>query len=173
MHDTTTYPIPTPMGLMQASVANNKLIELVFVGEPDPDYDYESNVAPDDYPKIVADVAKQIQRYFETPHSEWLIDLADPQTNIPYQLGGTPLYQAIWRAMQTIPLGETRTYGEVAAMIGTGPRVVGTACRTNAFALMIPCHRVVASNGLGGYYGKTPEGISLKSALLAWEKQHR
>lgn len=171
MLDTTTYPIPTPMGLMQASIANHKLTELVFVGLPDPEYDNTSHMAPDDYPKLVAEVAKQVNRYFESPHSEWLIDLAHLPTALPYQLGGTPLYQAIWRAMQTIPLGETRTYGEVAAMIGTGPRVVGSACRTNAFALMIPCHRVVASNGIGGYYGKTPEGISLKSALLDWENQ--
>lgn len=171
MLDTTTYPIPSPLGLMQASVTHHKLTELVFVGLPDTDYTYDSNMAPSDYPKVVADVAKQIQAYFEAPHADWLIDLANPPKDISYQLGGTPLYQAIWRAMQTIPIGETRTYGEVAAMIGTGPRVVGTACRTNAFALMIPCHRVVASNGLGGYYGKTPDGISLKSALLAWEQR--
>ncbi len=170
MLDITTYPISTPMGLMQASIRDGILTELVFIGAVGIDDDNESPMS-DDYPDLIKQVTGQIYHYFEKPHDQWLVDLNDLSTASAYQLGGTPLYQAIWRAMQTIPVGETRTYGEVAAMIGTGPRIVGNACRTNAFALMIPCHRVVASNGLGGYYGKTPTGISIKSALLDWERQ--
>lgn len=166
-----TYPISTPVGLMQAVMANQQLVELAFISSIDALED-ASTVDPATYPKLVADVAKDVQRYFDKPHKDWLVDLSKATKSPQYQLSGTPLYQTIWRVMQTIPSGETRTYGDIAAEVGTGPRVVGSACRTNPFALMIPCHRVVASNGLGGYYGKTAEGISIKQALLAWEQKH-
>ncbi|WFN34657.1 MGMT family protein [Methanogenium sp. S4BF] len=76
-------------------------------------------------------------------------------------------YAAVYRAVCRIPYGQTATYGEIALECGTSPRAVGMAMRRNPTPLVVPCHRVVAKNGPGGY---TPD-ISIKYALLAMEQQ--
>lgn len=80
---------------------------------------------------------------------------------------GDSVYARIYRAVQAIPYGKTATYGEIAAQVGTSARVVGNAMRTNPTPLVVPCHRVVAKNGIGGF---TPS-VDLKRALLAVEKR--
>ena len=88
---------------------------------------------------------------------------------IPVAPVGTPFQQSVWRALSAIPYGQTATYGEIAQLIGRpgASRAVGTACNRNPVPLLIPCHRVVASDGgLAGYRG----GISLKSRLLKLEQ---
>jgi len=82
---------------------------------------------------------------------------------------GDSVYARIYRAVQAIPYGETATYGEVARRVGTVPRVVGTAMRLNPTPLIVPCHRVVAKDGLGGF-SPSPE---LKQALLSMERGKR
>jgi methylated-DNA-[protein]-cysteine S-methyltransferase len=77
------------------------------------------------------------------------------------------VYSRIYRAVQEIPYGQTETYGGVARRVGTSPRVVGQAMARNITPLVIPCHRVVAADGIGGF---TPP-IELKEALLALEKK--
>ena len=79
---------------------------------------------------------------------------------------GAP-YAAVYRAVCRIPYGETATYGEIAREYDTSPRAVGMAMRRNPTPLVIPCHRVVAKDGLGGF---TPD-ISIKRALLAMEQK--
>ena len=69
--------------------------------------------------------------------------------------------------MQAIPYGETREYGEIAEELGSMPQPVGNACGGNSIAIIIPCHRVVASSGLGGF--SAPGGIETKIALLRHE----
>lgn len=90
--------------------------------------------------------------------------------HIPLDVKGTAFQQACWEALRRIPAGETRSYGEQAAMLGNpkASRAVGSANGANAIAVLIPCHRVVpASGGVGGYaYG--PE---IKAELLKREKQ--
>ncbi|MBT8507068.1 cysteine methyltransferase [Methanomicrobiaceae archaeon CYW5] len=78
---------------------------------------------------------------------------------------GAP-YAAVYQAVRQIPCGETRTYAEVGTRAGTSPRVVGVAMRRNPTPLIVPCHRVVAAGGIGGF---TPD-ISLKMDLLKLEK---
>ncbi|QHI69238.1 methylated-DNA--[protein]-cysteine S-methyltransferase [Tichowtungia aerotolerans] len=80
---------------------------------------------------------------------------------------GTDFQQAVWKAMQKIPRGKTRTYSEIAAAIGRpkAVRAVGTACGANPLPLFIPCHRVVAKNGLGGF----GSGLPWKKMLLKSE----
>ncbi len=75
------------------------------------------------------------------------------------------VYGKIFREVLSIPYGETRTYKEIAESVGTGPRVVGMAMKRNLTPILIPCHRVVSTGGLGGY---TPD-ISLKQDLLDLE----
>jgi len=80
-----------------------------------------------------------------------------------------PFYQKVWLACARIPAGKTRTYGELAAEIGSpkAARAVARALSKNPFAPLVPCHRVVAKNGLGGYSG--PGGTAAKLAMLIKE----
>lgn len=90
--------------------------------------------------------------------------------SLPLCTKGTPFQEKVWCALQKIPYGETRTYGELAAMIGqpTAARAVGGANHRNPLAIIIPCHRVVAAHGgLGGYGG----GLDKKQWLLALEEK--
>lgn len=84
---------------------------------------------------------------------------------------GTDFQRSVWAAMLKIPYGETWTYGQLAAAIENpkAVRAVGQACHVNPCAPVVPCHRVVAANGLGGYYG----GLDMKRELLDFEKKGR
>jgi methylated-DNA-[protein]-cysteine S-methyltransferase len=81
--------------------------------------------------------------------------------------GGTEYRQRVWRALRGIPHGETRTYGEIARAAGGSARSVGTANGANPIPILIPCHRVIASTGIGGYSGA--DGVPTKRFLLALE----
>jgi methylated-DNA-[protein]-cysteine S-methyltransferase len=88
----------------------------------------------------------------------------------PLDLRGTEHQQIVWAALQEIPWGETVTYGQLAARLGSrAARAVGRANATNPVAILVPCHRVVAAGGrLGGYSG----GADVKGWLLAHETAH-
>ena len=73
--------------------------------------------------------------------------------------------------MQTIPYGQTRCYGDLAQMIGSAPRAVGGACGKNPIPIIVPCHRVLARGGLGGYSGGA--GLPTKQFLLGLESRLR
>ena len=83
------------------------------------------------------------------------------------ELDGTPFQKDVWAELSRIPYGETISYGELARRVGRpkGPRAVGQANGRNPIAIIVPCHRVLASNGIGGYGG----GLPCKRALLALE----
>jgi O-6-methylguanine DNA methyltransferase len=82
---------------------------------------------------------------------------------------GTKFQRAVWNELRKIPMGETRTYGDIAKAIDRpgAVRAVGTACGANPIALFIPCHRVVAKNGLGGF----GSGLPWKKLLLKKESE--
>ena len=103
----------------------------------------------------------QLQHYFST---------ASKVFTIPLSLKGTDFQQRVWHALRQIPAGETRTYGQLADALQSSPRAVGTACRRNPVPIIVPCHRVVSAQGLGGFCGQT-EGveISIKHWLLRHE----
>ncbi len=87
---------------------------------------------------------------------------------------GSAYRQRVWAEIAQIPFGETITYSELAGKINSSPRAVGNACRDNPYPLIIPCHRVVAVTGLGGYYGQTQgEFMDIKSKLLNFEAAHK
>lgn len=83
-------------------------------------------------------------------------------------LQGTAFQIAVWKCLQQIPRGETRTYGQIAQQLGNFAlaQAVGRACAANPLWLWIPCHRVVAAGGMGGFAG----GLSMKKWLLDHEK---
>jgi len=101
-------------------------------------------------------VALWLRAYFRGSHLD-LPKIAPPKT----------VFQAKLRhALLEIPFGETRTYGELAKLLKTSPRALGQALGANPLPILIPCHRVVAEDGLGGFSG----GEAWKRKLLAWEE---
>jgi AraC family transcriptional regulator of adaptative response/methylated-DNA-[protein]-cysteine methyltransferase len=93
-----------------------------------------------------------------------------PLPSLPLDVRGTPFQRQVWQALQAIPAGERRTYGELAASLGrpSGARAVANACAANPVAIVIPCHRVVRGDGeVGGYRW----GAERKRALLAAERR--
>lgn len=106
--------------------------------------------------------AHQIERY--------LLDAAAP-FDLPLADVGTPFQRRVWQAMCEIPLGSVSTYGALADQLGGVPRAIGQACGDNPFPLVIPCHRVVGANGLGGFAHHAGDGFypRVKRWLLAHE----
>jgi methylated-DNA-[protein]-cysteine S-methyltransferase len=77
------------------------------------------------------------------------------------------VYSRIYQAVREVPYGSTSTYGEIADSVGTAPRVVGQALARNPTPLIIPCHRILAAHGIGGF----SPSVEIKEALLAMEKK--
>ena len=71
--------------------------------------------------------------------------------DLPVVIEGSELQKAVWRAMCAIPRGKTRTYGDLARELGADPRDIGQCCGDNRLPLVIPCHRIVAADGIGGF----------------------
>ncbi|MGQ7959298.1 bifunctional DNA-binding transcriptional regulator/O6-methylguanine-DNA methyltransferase Ada [Pseudomonas sp. SP16.1] len=105
---------------------------------------------------------------------EWLQrvleQLDEPQraARLPLDVRGTAFQQRVWQALQTIPSGQTRSYAELAGQLHSHPRAVARACASNAIGLLLPCHRVVASDGSPGGYRW---GLARKRQLLEQESQ--
>ena len=91
--------------------------------------------------------------------------------DLPLAPAGTAYRRRVWAALCRIPPGETRTYAAIAREAGGSPRAVGGANAHNPIPILIPCHRVVASTGLGGYSGG--DGLDTKRWLLALENPER
>lgn len=110
---------------------------------------------------LVADLAAQLQAY-----------LADPahRFDLPFEWHGTPFRQRVWQALMRIPVGETRTYGDIARQLDSSPRAVGQALGDNPLPIVVPCHRVVSSAGLGGFnHHASGAAIEIKRWLLEHE----
>ena len=91
-----------------------------------------------------------------------------PNFGLPVAPVGTEHDRKVWRAMQQIPPGETRTYGDIARAIGSGAQAVGNACGRNPIPIIVPCHRIVGAGGaIGGYSGQG--GAETKRFLLRLE----
>ena len=108
---------------------------------------------------LLVEAVHQIEEYFSGDRKEFQLAL---------DLRGTLFQQRVWQALQEIPYGQTRSYVDIARLLGSpgAARAVGAANGSNPVAIVVPCHRVVASGGgLGGYGG----GLELKRRLLALE----
>lgn len=111
--------------------------------------------------KLIKETCKQLQEYFEGKRKAF---------NLPLAPKGTPFQLKVWNALQNIPYGETRSYKDIAIAAGNfqASRAVGMANNRNPISIIIPCHRVIGSNGkLVGYGG----GLHIKEYLLDLEKQ--
>jgi AraC family transcriptional regulator of adaptative response/methylated-DNA-[protein]-cysteine methyltransferase len=99
-----------------------------------------------------------------------VLQLREPQraAHLPLDIRGSAFQQRVWQALQQIPCGQTRQYGELAASLGPHPRAVARACASNPLGLLVPCHRVVGAKGaLSGYRW----GLARKAALLQAEAE--
>lgn len=107
----------------------------------------------------------------QTAYQQIQAYLAQPTTplTLPNIQHGTAFQQRVWRAICDIPIGQTKTYGQLARLIGSGPRAVANACGANTLPILIPCHRVVAQTALGGFMQSKPDGLRIKQWLLQHE----
>lgn len=138
----------TPLGEITLSEAEGAIVAL----------DWGRGRDQDETP-LLREAVRQLQDYFDRKREGFDLPLA------PY---GTAFQQRVWQALRDIPIGQTRSYNEVAAALGTSPRAVGQANGNNPIPIIIPCHRVTASGGrLGGYSGG--EGTATKRFLLNLE----
>ncbi len=145
--------LPTPFGGLAVGIDGNKVNRISFLRET-------PSAASASHP-LTNSVLDQLRDY-----------MADPQTlfRFPLQWQGTPFQQRVWQALRQIPVGSTRTYGEIAKQLNSSARAVGGACRQNHLVLVVPCHRVVAASGLGGFSGETEGAMpNIKRWLLNHE----
>lgn len=113
-------------------------------------------------PTAFDDVVEQLEAYFDGTLTDF---------DVRFELDGSPFQREVWQALLSIPYGETRSYGELAAQIGRpgAARAVGLANGHNPVGIIVPCHRVIGANGsLVGYGG----GLDRKKALLDLEREH-
>jgi methylated-DNA-[protein]-cysteine S-methyltransferase len=112
--------------------------------------------------KELAGFAERLSDYLQGKPVQWTYPLALPKT--------TPFRRDVWRALQQIPYGQTKSYQQVAELCGSprAARAVGQACSKNPVMILLPCHRVIGADGsMTGFGG----GISLKEKLLALERK--
>lgn len=111
---------------------------------------------------LAKEVAKQLRAW-----------LADPKFvfDLPLQAHGTPFQRRVWAQITNIPLGQTRSYGELAQALASAPRAVGQACGANPLPVVVPCHRVIAAHGGLGGFARHGGGflLDVKRWLLAHE----
>ncbi len=113
--------------------------------------------------ELLRETIKQLEEFFEGKRNCF---------DLPLEPKGTEFQKKVWDALQKIPFGETRSYGEIAKTIGNekASRAVGMANNKNPIPIIIPCHRVIGANGkLVGYAG----GLDIKEKLLKIEKDYR
>lgn len=110
---------------------------------------------------LAKEVTRQCKAYFKDP--AW-------QFALPTKPMGTEHQKKVWARIQEIPVGKTRTYGELAKIVQSGPRAVGTACGANPFPLIAPCHRVVSAQGIGGFMKENSPGLYRQIKL--WLLKH-
>lgn len=146
--------IRAPFAHLGIRIIDNKLASIDFI-------ESETEIKPAD--DATVNVCNQIRRYLDDP-------CANEPFDISCSFSATPFQQKVWRELKKIPPGKVVTYGELAKKLGTSARAVGNACRKNPIPVVIPCHRVVAAGGIGGYAGDTGgELLKIKSWLLQHE----
>lgn len=111
---------------------------------------------------LLVEARRQLEAYFERRLTAF---------DLPLLVEGSSFDKRVWAAMRQIPHGQTRSYGELAMEIGSGPRAIGGACGRNRIPIIIPCHRVLGRNGLGGFSGGA--GLPTKRQLLELERSDR
>jgi methylated-DNA-[protein]-cysteine S-methyltransferase len=135
-------------------------LQLTMVGEIITDASWQTTGSLN---KSLSPLAVRVQSYLLKP---WQTDL-----HVALLSQGNAYRNAVWKALLAIPFGQVETYSGLAEKLGSGPRAIAGACRNNPYAGLIPCHRVVAKNGIGGFMGQADgEFVALKRRLLDYER---
>ena len=145
-------------GITLGIAEDEAAISNLFFGKDKPPEGFEERETP-----LIKNAAKQLEEYFRGKLKVF---------DLPLAFHGTQFKEKVWKALQTIPYGETRSYGEIAAIIKKpkASRAVGMANHNNPISIIIPCHRVIGHDGsLTGYAG----GLELKKKLLELEQMHK
>jgi methylated-DNA-[protein]-cysteine S-methyltransferase len=140
--------VDSPLGPLTLVEKDGALVALIFGGRG------RRPVTP-----LLRKAKRELDEYFARRRDSFDLPLAPEDT--PFQV-------ALWRALEEIPYGEVRTYGELARKLKSVPRAVGGGCGRNPLPIIIPCHRVVGDHSLGGYSGG--KGRETKERLLALER---
>lgn len=149
-----SFVVSSPVGNLEACFEGRTLIGLSYTDK-----------SPTSIPRHHAaqSLARQLTYYFSK----------DPKHHFKLQLElrGTDFQKRVWRVLRTISPGSVLSYGQIARKLRSGPRAVGNACGRNPISIIVPCHRVLASAGLGGYTGGTAafEPLHTKAWLLGHE----
>ena len=145
--------ISVPFGMLGIRCHNEALTGIDFL---------PANDTPLSATSVLAELTcQQLLRYFADP---------DAPFDIPLKFTCTPHQQKVWQAMLAIPRGETRSYGKLAIELHSSAQAVGQACGANPIPVIIPCHRVVAKAGLGGFMKSSGDtSLKIKLWLLAHE----
>lgn len=147
--------IAAPFGRIGIRTDRDRLIDLQFLASK------HALKSPRD--RFTRRVCRSLQQY-----------LADPRypLRLPLALKGSIHQRRVWRLLTQIPCGEVQTYGDIARKARSSPRAVGAACRSNPVAIVVPCHRVVAQNEIGGFMGRrSGAALAIKRWLLAHERR--
>ena len=148
MHNILSYK--TKFGWISIKEKNNSITSVSF-----------NKLKNTDHSSILKKFKKNLNEYFEKKTKKLSPNIL---------LEGTDLQKKIWKELKKIPYGKTKSYGEIAKIVKTSPRYVGNVCGQNKHLLVIPCHRVIRSDGnLGGFSGLG--GLALKKKLLNMEKK--
>ncbi len=145
--------IPGPHCMIGIETSESRIVGTEFLSPKEPELSPSNQLAEE--------VVFQLNRWLDDP--EW--DICLPLIEM-----GTTFQRKIWAALLDIEPGKPKTYGEVARELGSGARAVGNGCRANPYPVIVPCHRIIAANGLGGFAGKR-RGMRLETKrwLLAHE----
>ena len=144
--------LPAPFGAVGVRLSGNALAGLEFL-PPD------TALRPSGGEAVVR-VEHELAAYYANPRHLWKLTLAP---------AGTLFRQRVWQALLAIPAGHTRTYGELALDLASSPRAVGQAVGDNPIPIVIPCHRVLAAHGLGGFMHET---YGFPMAVKRWLLHH-
>lgn len=148
------FVTPSPIGPLGIQFENEKITRINFLAKE------TKTTAENTFSKKIK---QQLATYFKKPNHAF---------EIGFELKGTPFQQKVWNAIYKIPKGKTLTYQDIANKLKTSPRAVGNACRANPVPLIVPCHRVVGKNHLGGFAGDTSgKLLAIKKWLLQHEGQ--
>jgi methylated-DNA-[protein]-cysteine S-methyltransferase len=145
--------VPAPFGVLGIRCTSEKLCGIEFLPSG------SATRPPDD--DFTHTVCRQLEAYFNDP---------DFRFNLPFAHNGTQHQIKVWQAMNAIPRGQTRSYGNLAVQIASSARAVGQACGANPLPIVIPCHRIVAKAAMGGFmHSKGGYQLDIKRWLLAHE----
>jgi methylated-DNA-[protein]-cysteine S-methyltransferase len=150
--------MPSPVGLLKLLASDRALVAILWEKD-EPKRVKLGPLVEDPHHPLLREAERQLDDYFAGKRETF---------SLPCAAAGTAFQKAVWQALAEIPFGETRTYGAIARQLGrpNAVRAVGAATGRNPIAIVVPCHRVIGSDGkLVGFAG----GLEAKDALLRLE----